>query len=848
MKKMRTPARLLLALTAALPAAAAADEAGPRRERVVLSERYRRGWLHELLLGRDYRDLWATPIEVEVLDLRREAGGLTPVRVVGSGQTKGLALKGADGRSYTFRGLEKDLSRQLPPSLRESLAADILSDQAASQHPAGALVVPPILDAVGVLHNEPRFVVMPDDPALAEFRAGFAGAVGTFEEFPTAGFAGSVEIISAGEMWKRLRDGPEVRADARSYLLARLVDLMIGDWDRHRNQWRWAKLPGEPRWRPIPEDRDQAFVRFEGLLLAFARGGLPLLVAYGPTYPSMAGLAYDSWDVDRRILAELPREAYEEAAAFVGARVTDEVLGDAVDRMPPEYRARDGGRLLAALRARRDGIGEAARRFYEYLAPEVDVFATDAAEVVEVERARDGSVAVRVAAPPAAPYFERRFLPRETREVRLYLFGGDDRVVVRGPESPIKLRVVGGDGDDWVDDAAGGTLVYDSGSKDRVVRGPGTSWKRKPYTPPPPPPRGAWMPARDWGRRTMGTPPWIRYRSGVGLFVGAGLQTEGYAFRRHPYGDRQMIRGGYATEAKRVRIEYSGDFRFENSPLRAGIFARASGIDILRFYGYGNETPKGSKAFHRVERQQYSLEPSLTLPLGSRAAVSVGPVVKYATTELEPGRFITAVRPYGTDRFGQWGVAGAVRFDSADLPANPRRGAVVTAGGAFYPAAWDVESAFGSAYGEAAAYLGARKGLEPTLALRAGAKRVFGTYPFHEAAFVGGGSAIGAGSGDSGAVRGLPPQRYAGDACAYGSAELRLFLTRFFVLFPGDLGVFGLADAGRVWLDGESSKRWHRGFGGGVWIAFVERKNTVSFAVARSEGRTGVYFDAGFAF
>ena len=55
------------------------------------------------------------------------------------------------------------------------------------------------------------------------------------------------------------------RPDSRAYLKVRLIDQVIGDWDRHRNQWRWARVRrrGE-RWQPIPEDRDQAFVRFEG--------------------------------------------------------------------------------------------------------------------------------------------------------------------------------------------------------------------------------------------------------------------------------------------------------------------------------------------------------------------------------------------------------------------------------------------------------------------------------------------------------------------------------------------------------------------------------------------------------
>ncbi len=65
---------------------------------------------------------------------------------------------------------------------------------------------------------------------------------------------------------------------------------------------------------------------------------------------------------------------------------------------------------------------------------------------------------------------------------------------------------------------------------------------------------------------------------------------------------------------------------------------------------------------------------------------------------------------------------------------------------------------------------------------------------------------------------------------------------------PGEFGVFGLGDVGRVYLDGESSDVWHAAGGGGVWLSFIERVNTISVAVARSEERTGVYVGAGFGF
>ena len=138
----------------------------------------------------------------------------------------------------------------------------------------------------------------------------------------------------------------------------------------------------------------------------------------------------------------------------------------------------------------------------------------------------------------------------------------------------------------------------------------------------------------------------------------------------------------------------------------------------------------------------------------------------------------------------------------------------------------------------ASTYLTGSLVLRPTLALRVGAKRVFGTYPFQSAAFVGGDSS----------VRGLSTQRFAGDASVHGSAELRLFLGRFYLVLPGEYGVFALVDTGRVWLEGESSNRWHTGLGGGLWFAYFRRRNAVTLAAAHSAEGTSVYVGMGFSF
>lgn len=835
---------LVLAIVTAggAPPLRAEDE---QHRKVVAGEHYQAGGLHRFLLGADYRDLWAMPVDLPVLDLQHFAGGLKPVRRVGGQETKGLAMKGADGRDYTFRGLDKDPSEILPEELRDTVARSIVQDQIASSDPGGEVVVPPLLEAAGVLHATPELVVMPDDPALGQFRPVFANLVGTIELYPrpkgdgNPGFADASAVIYGDEMWKKIQASPADRTDAHAFLRARLMDVLLGDWDRHRGQWRWAKLPTSNLWQPIPEDRDQAFVRFEGLFLSMFRKGQPRLVVFGPRYPAIAGLTFNGWEMDRRLLAELDRKVWDDEARDLQARLTDAVLESAVARMPPEYRAKDGARLLAGLKARRDAMKEEAGRFYRHLAAKVDVYGTDVAERVELTGIAGGGLDVKVSeAGASAPYFHRTLLPAETEEVRLYLQGGDDKVVVAGERSPILIRVIGGAGCDAVETARGFEVRVSDADACTTVAGGGVAVDRKAYVPPPGDKNAPWIPPRDWGSLTTSI-PWLSYGSDLGLFVGASATRVAYGFRKDPYASRQRFRAGYATGAEAVRVDYQGDFRLENSRTRLSLWTRASGIEILRYYGPGNETTLlASDEIHKVKQQQFLFAPALTFELGRGVDLSLGPVVQYTTTTLSPGHLITAVQPYGTEDLGQVGGKASFVLDRRDNAGYPTRGAFLRAEARAFPGVWGVRSTFGEVHGDAATYWTGAFGPHPTLALHAGGKRVWGEYPFEEAAYIGGYDT----------VRGFRTDRFAGDGSLYGNAELRLALGRFFLLLPGEVGVFGLADVGRVWVGGETSRRWHHAVGGGVWFSFLNRHNTLSASVAKTEERTGVYVDAGFMF
>jgi hypothetical protein len=47
--------------------------------------------------------------------------------------------------------------------------------------------------------------------------------------------------------------------DELQYLKARLIDILLGDWDRSADQWQWLKVqtPENVIWEPVPQHIDK---------------------------------------------------------------------------------------------------------------------------------------------------------------------------------------------------------------------------------------------------------------------------------------------------------------------------------------------------------------------------------------------------------------------------------------------------------------------------------------------------------------------------------------------------------------------------------------------------------------
>jgi outer membrane protein assembly factor BamA len=392
-----------------------------------------------------------------------------------------------------------------------------------------------------------------------------------------------------------------------------------------------------------------------------------------------------------------------------------------------------------------------------------------------------------------------------------------------------------GDGgaDSLADSSRGGRVkLYAPDGNDGPVAGTDVKVDRSTYDPHP-------AAQRDWGDRWV-SQTWLSYGPDLGAFFGTGVALTQYGFRRDPYAQRYRVRAGYSTGAATGRVDFAGIWYQENSRAHFNLLARASGIEVLRFHGFGNEiSANGDNEFYRVKETDLSISPSYTVPLASRIEFSAGPLLKFTETDLDEDRFIAVAPPYGAGNFGRLGLLGRLDYEGRDRPVAATRGSFVRIQGGFYPSMLDVEEPFGEVHAVASTYLTAQSvPLDPTLSFRVGGKKVWGKFPYQEAAYI----------GDISTVRLGRDNRYGGDASLYAGTELRLFLTEFYFLAPGDLGVFGLADVGRVYLEGEGSDAWHGAAGGGIWISLLDRANTMSLSVAQSEERTGVYLTVGFGF
>jgi hypothetical protein len=865
--------------------------------RVAPGSHYQAGALHRLIFGSHWRSLWTIPIDVQVLDMKQFAGGLVPFEKGGGFQSITLRFHGADGREYRFRTVDKDPARGMPSRLRHTLISDVVQDQVSTSNPAGSLVISPLLDATGVYHTTPHMVVMPyDRERLGEFYDVFSGLLGTIEQQPDDrdekgnSFYGADKVSGTYTFLDALENDHDQRIDAEAYLRARLLDLFIGDWDRHSGQWRWAGFRSGKGmlWKPVPRDRDNAFSRQDGVFSNIITHIIPQIEGFGAAYPDLKYLTWSARALDRRLLSSLDRSSWQRVTGSVHQQLTDDLIKASVRKLPADMYALEGQRLEQDLISRRDLLRPASDELYRFYAEDVDIHASDKPELALVERRSDGTVGVslfRRSESSGERFYYRLFNPEETSDVRIYMLGGDDSVRIEGPVvRGIKVRVIGGGGQDSFTDlstgAAGGNrtdltmnFFYDEGEESVFKTGSYSVIERSSWKKPANDIEKYDMQPRDYGREVVANVTNLKadYSPDYGVFLGWGVIYENYGFRSVPFDYHVDVNGGVAVgDDIRYKLQFSGDFRRVIDGASLFVEAGRTELDIINFYGLGNERYFDSDNYEEEDfeiRQKLTyLRASLHYPRNKQYFFSAGGELRFIDLEVAPGSYLEMENPAGLDTDYSGEIHFGFRYHAGDcgeaIELSPRKqqgrlvsdrqlcgnaalsGSMVSLEGAYYPEFLGNQDAYARLKGELRTYIPI-SGLPYTrLALRVGGEKLWGDYPFYDAAFLGGSTSL----------RGYDRQRFAGDASLYAGSELRLYLGTFKFLVPVMYGPLGFVETGRVFLDGEDSSQWHTGIGGGLWFSFVESRYALSVVYGRGldDGRLmsdyAIYIRTGFSF
>ncbi|MBT1711296.1 BamA/TamA family outer membrane protein [Fulvivirgaceae bacterium PWU5] len=874
------------------PAALSADAGNlpdfSKTVRVHASDQYEAGRFKQKMLGKNYRAEWKQDLDVPVFDMGTKAGGLKIVQKGGGMQTLSLRLENSQGEQYTLRSVEKFPAKAVPEMLQNTFAQDLVQDQISASHPYGALIIAPLARAAGVYHTHPELVYIPDDPRLGIYRKEFANTLALFEERPEGEakdkphFGNADKIISYDKLLGRLAKDNDNVVDQEFVMHSRLFDLVIGDWDRHDDQWRWAQFKEKKAeiYRPIPRDRDQAFFASDGTLARVwsRRWALPKFEGFREDVNWVPGFMFNGRYFDRSFLNATTSAEWVAEAKKLQQQLTDAVIDSAVKQFPPSIYTLHGAAIAHKMKARRDRLPEYALAHYKFLAKEVDVAGSDKPEYFDVEHQANGDVQVKVYKinkdnERTDKIYDRLFLRSETKEVRLFGQGGDDVFDLRGEgKGGILLRIIGGDGRDSVTSTAsvGGLL---KAHKAYDLESGMTFGERKDLDDA----RSVNPAVNLYDRKAFRYPrlaPLItgNYNYDDGLFLGGGFLFTTHGFRKQPYASQHLFLASYAPVTGSYNFRYDGRFQqvFGKWGIMLDFDVKAPNF-VNNFFGWGNETVYDDDIddkpivadqdlnnpidFYRLRLQQVELQAMLTRPLGSIGYFRIGPM--YQRTEIEAPkntpRFIseyakTLDEPlFEVDKqfVGgrvQWGI------DKRDNPVVTTRGILLTESSLFMKGIEARAHNFTSHNATLSFYQSFRIPARVTFALRVGGGINTGNYEIYQAQILDGRTEL----------RGYRKTRFYGDRDFYSNNEVRMKLASFrSYLFPASLGINGFYDIGRVWYkdatgkdpstaDGTSSA-WHKGVGGGIWFTPFNLA-VLSTEMAFSKDGNMVYLRLGFLF
>ena len=834
---------------------------------VERSNFYKRVW------GERYAKYYATKINAKTVDLDTLYGGLTPVRKGGGNQSRSLRLQHKDGRQFVMRALKKSAERYLQAMafqqqfiigrFKDTSVEDVLEYFYTGSHPYAPFTIGRLSDAVGLYHTNPKLFYIPKQKALKGFVDEFGDELYMIEEHVSEGhdiasFGYTKKIESTNDLIEKLRKDEEYKLDADLYVRARLFDILIGDWDRHVDQWRWAQFKdenGNKVFKPIPRDRDQPFsIMGDGALMKFASSTIPslrLFEGFREEIKSVKGFTSSpkTFALDMALLTETTLEDWEAQAKFLQDNLKEVDIDEAFLEFPEEVNDATIAEIKRVLLARKQNLIQTAKTYYGILAKYSVVTGTDKDDHFVISGKEGGAVeltAYRIKDGKKSDiFFQKTFKADETKEIWVYGLDDDDVFEVLGNTGSITVRLVGGQNNDIYRIAKGssGVHIYDFKKKKNTYNEAlsGNIHKLNDYDTN----TYQFMKIKASNNQLL---PSIGANPDDGFRIGLMNTYTHNAFRQNPFTAQHVVDGAFYFATSGFDLGYRGEF--------ANVFGRAN-LELQakftspnfaqNFFGFGNDTENFDDEnpleldFNRVKIRTIRVAPSLVWRgfLGSQVKLGVS-YEDYNVEETE-GRFIEDFYS-GQNRDNEQsfvGVHAEYSYANTDNGAYPTMGMAISLQAGYTANVTESGRAF--SYFIPSLSFDYRISSDGRLVLATKVKGHFNfsdDYEFYQAAN------IGANNG----LRGFRFQRFNGKSAFYQNSDLRYSFRKTQAGFiPVTPGIFLGYDYGRVWLPEEDSDTWHNSIGGGF---FVNGAGLISanFGLFNSDDGLRFAFGVGFGF
>lgn len=806
---------------------------------------YQKGGFHRFVFGDVYRDDWSTPISFRSIDLSEEMGGLKPLKIGGGQSSLSIRLRGDKKKQYVLRSVEKGVSKVVPEPFRKSVIQSIVQDQISGSQPYGALIVPPMADAIGVYHTNPELVYLPKQPLLGSFSKDYGNRLYLFEERPSGNqqdiesFGNSKKIISYADVLSNLRSKHSHRVNQDQVLKSRLFDFYLGDWDRHDDQWRWATFKKNTEeggkkhtfYEPIPRDRDQVMFKYEGLVAQLTYLLIPdfrKFQNFGPTLKRPNYLAFNARHFDRSYLNQLEYEDWIATSKEIRDNLTDEVIDSAISKLPPEIQAIRGEEYRTAFKSRRDLLPDWAGQYYKFLSKYVDVVGSDHEDEFIISVTDEGKLKILLYQTGENGEHKDLMYSRTidcsvTEEVRLYGLDKNDVFQFSGKtiNSPI-IRIIGGKGDDSIEfdqweHPRSKLVVYDeltdknidpkemgkdNRSDDEFVN----LYDRK-----------------EFYYDAITGLPFVGFNQDDGLVFQYRHTIKKYGFRKTPFKMMHDVGFRYATNTNQISLSYQLQARRAVGKADFNISSYLHLPDnVSNFHGLTNQTLEfidevEDPDYFRFERTEVMLQPSLKWYKNDISSSALGLNYSFINVHDDDGdddEFVHDAERSGLNNedfesIHYAGLYSEFKIERVDNVVYPTTGMRFS----FRP---EMNFGFGKKAGNFQRlqgqltlynYLGLPDWIVIANRLEGGIN--FGSYHFTQANYLG---------VDKG-LRGFRNERFGGDASLSLANDLRLRLGTIKGNVPFTVGLLGAYDVGRVWVDGEEVDEWHQSFGGGFFIS-----------------------------